>query len=984
MSSARRVIGRSGRDTTSPRPPNALYFAPYRLDFDAERLWCGDRPIALRPKTWAVLCYLAERPGELVTKEDLLDAVWTGIAVSEGTLTKSVGEIREALDDDPKNPRFLETVHRRGFRFLVPTQRSDAPSAEAGAVTGPLAVGREAELARLRQHLATAESGTRQIVFITGEAGVGKTTLVESFLASRPASGAGELWIASGQCLRTVGGHEPYMAVLEALGRLARGRHAEAFLGLLRERAPSWLVQLPWLLAPHELDALRALLAGTTPERMLRVFAQLVESLPADVTLLLVLEDIHWADASTLDLISALARRPDAARFLVLATYRPAEVIVHQPALDRMRREFTLQRRATEIALELLSGAEVERYLATRFGDAPPALSRLLHTHTDGNPLYLVTAVDTLLDQGLVDATATGLALRANLDELERHVPKSLAELVDAQLLELDPLVISMLEAGSVAGLSFPAQAVAAAVEEPIERVEDVCEGLVRSHRLLRADGSATWPDQSVGVAYMFTHAVYQRALYDRVPAARRRRLHQRIGERLEVGWGARASEVAPELAVHFERGRDAVRAIHHLSTAAAGAERRFAPREANELFQGAIALLDEVPDVDERHRLEFDLRFGLGFAALSASGFPVDAVRSNFARARELATDATDPAQVLRILYGLYANRLTTGDAMGARELARDLADAAGRMQNHNATLVADFVLGFLALWEGRFDDAEGLAKLGFADPGVLAELACVADPDVEGVAANSWRLWFTGRPEQALDAAGRALVLGRRQPNPNVRALTLFFATQVYLWCGRLEQAQALIEETGTLTEEYGLSFWTAAAAGSRGKLLMKRRDVEAAVREFTRAIDGFRELGEVLHVPAVLAGLGEALLACGRPAESQTVIDDGFELVCTTVDQTHVAELWRVKAELAAAAGSPAQQVESLYRRALEVARAQHARAFELRAAVSLARHLAAGGRRADAHATLRPVYEAFTEGMDTADVTAARLQLEALAG
>ncbi len=303
--------------------------------------------------------------------------------------------------------------------------------------------------------------------------------------------------------------------------------------------------------------------------------------------------------------------------------------------------------------------------------------------------------------------------------------------------------------------------------------------------------------------------------------------------------------------------------------------------------------------------------------------------------------------------------------------------------MQSEHARLVAEFALGFMALWEGRYRDAERLMQLGSAELGVLAEYACGSDPAVEGAAADSWRLWLVGRPDQALQTAGRAVALGRRQPSPIPRAMSLFFATQVNLWCGRLEQAETLMHETKLLTEEYGLSFWATALAGSNGTLLMRRGQPDAAAREFGRALDGLRGLGEALHLPALLGGLGEALLASGRAAEGQIAVDQGLELVCTSLDQTHVAELWRVKAALAAAGGSPGEHVEGLYRRALDVAQAQHARAFELRAATGLARHLGASGRRADARAALRRTYEAFTDGLDTADVTAARLLLEALA-
>jgi DNA-binding winged helix-turn-helix (wHTH) protein len=279
---------------------------------DAGFLRSGDQAISLRPKTWAVLCYLAERPGVLVTKEELLNAVWGGTTVTEATLTKSIGEIREALNDEVRRPRFLETVHRRGFRFVSPVESPEtSPRVLTGASrSGPM-VARDTELSRLRDHLAAARAGSRQTVFVTGEAGIGKTTLIDAFLAGLSADPEmRDCAVASGQCVHRHGGQEPLMPVLEAVGRLARGAHSTRVVKLLRDRAPAWLIQMPWLVEAGELGELTARLSSTTPERMLRLFAHLVEELTRETTLVLVLEDLHWADTSTVDLVSIWRNAP--------------------------------------------------------------------------------------------------------------------------------------------------------------------------------------------------------------------------------------------------------------------------------------------------------------------------------------------------------------------------------------------------------------------------------------------------------------------------------------------------------------------------------------------------------------------------------------------------------------------------------------------------------------------------------------------------
>src|SRR5262245_23801789 len=343
------------------RRTDAIAFGPFRLDLRAGLLLSGRKPIPLRPKTWSVLRYLAERPGVLVTKRELLDAVWADAVVDESVLSKSIGALRVALGDSFRTPHVIETVQRRGFRFITPLNGQSSArrttdeaegnrpnsattigdrSANGQGLSSPSFVGRDEELCRLGELLALSRTGRRQVVFITGPAGIGKTALVEAFLTSTavhatamPAS------VARGFCVEQLGPREPYMPVLEALGRLTRRPDAHRLTDLLRRVAPTWLAQTPWLIGEEE--AARSLehrLQFVRPERMLREFTILMEELTAEGPLVLVLEDLHWSDPSTVDLLSVLGEREEAARLLVIGTYRSAEAAVHEhPVLHGAR-----------------------------------------------------------------------------------------------------------------------------------------------------------------------------------------------------------------------------------------------------------------------------------------------------------------------------------------------------------------------------------------------------------------------------------------------------------------------------------------------------------------------------------------------------------------------------------------------------------------------------------------------------------------------
>ena len=977
-----------GPGGSGPAPRGEIRFAPYLLDLDAGLLRSGETAISLRPKTWAVLCYLAQRPGVLVTKEEILDAVWAGTAVTEATLTKSIGEIRDALHDEVRHPRFVETVHRRGFRFVSASEGVGraVPHSPGSAPPPPVhIVGREKELTRLHQLLETAAGGTRQTVFITGEAGIGKTTLVEAFLAAVASrSGAGETIVAAGRCMRRSSGEEPLMPVLEAVGRLARGPHAARVVQLLREHAPAWLIQLPWLVERGELHDLRAGLSGTTPERMLRVFAQLVEELTNEVTLVLVLEDLHWADGSTVDLVSILAQRPERARLLLLGSYRAAEAIANAGPFDGMRRLLGLKHRCVELPLDLLPLSGVEAYLAARFGGpgTPAPLARLLHAQSEGNPLFLATAVDHLVARGWLEQGDQGAIVATDFETLERHIPGSLRDLVELQVVGLEEFQVAVLEAASVAGLEFGAQAVAAALEAHVETVEDACERLVRTQRFLRASDTEAWPDGAAAARYVFTHALYQRVLYQRIPAGRRQLLHQRIGERIETGFGHRAAEVAGELAAHFERGRVPGRAIPWFESAAESSARRFAPREAANYMRRALGLLAHEPEGPERWRREIRLSSSLGAAVIATNGFAAEEAWTSLTRAHDLAVNMGGAVELFHVVYMLLNASLARADVAHTPRLTEEFAGAAEQLGTQEARLIATMLTANAALWEGRYADAAALADLARADPTVLGGFVPGENPVVWAHAAEGWRLWLLGHPDRALVSARAAITCARSRPNPVDLAMALALAAPVYLWRGDLHDADMVVEEGLRLAGEHGFGLWLAMLRSVAGGIHLQRGDADAAVRDLRQALVDLRRISVWVHVPSLLTRLAEAWLRLGHLSEGLAAVDEGLEMVRTTLCRWHAPELWRVRGALLAAQDESPDAVESAFERALETARAQEARAFELRAATALARHLGARGRNAEARATLVPSYEAFTEGHDTADLGAARALLREL--
>ena len=585
-----------------------LLSSPLFLDLEDKQVWHGEQHWQLTPKAFAVLRHLVEHPGRLITKEELLRAVWPNRVVSEWALWTCIREIREALSDDIHAPHYIQTVHRRGYRFIAEaTCRTRPPVPWASSLKHRAAnlIGREVELRQLHGWLQKALSGERQIVFVIGEPGIGKTALVEAFL-QQVASDQG-VWIGRGQCIEHYGAGEAYLPVLEALGRLCCTPGHERFLTALQQYAPTWLWQMPALISPSDLEALQRRILGATQERMLREMAEAMEAVAAQQPLILWLEDLQWSDFATLDLLTYLARRSGLARLLAIGTYRPVDVIVRGHPLREVKQELQVHSRCQELPLEPLTKSAVEAYLTLRFSPKMPeavslqALARLVHQRTEGNPLFMVNVTDFLVAQGLLVEKEDRWELRSDLEDLSRGIPPIIRQMIEKQFERLSAEEQRLLEAASVAGVEFSALEVAAGLGETVEGVERQCTALARCELFVRERGESVWPDGTVAGHYEFLHTLYQQVLYERITVGRRVRLHRSIGEREEQGYGQRAGERAAVLAMHFTQGRDYHRAVQYHRQAAANAFERNAYREAIAHLTKGLELLESLPETSER-----------------------------------------------------------------------------------------------------------------------------------------------------------------------------------------------------------------------------------------------------------------------------------------------------------------------------------------------------------------------------------------------
>ena len=571
-------------------------FGSFRIDPPNQCLWRGEDRIPLTPKVFSVLQFLVDHPGRLVTQEELLEAIWPETYVQPEVLRTYILELRKALGDRPKNAQYIETVPKRGYRFVADV--TSVTQAEADGAPGP--VGREAELVELNRYLETALSGTRQLICITGEAGIGKSTLLDEF--EKLAAGRENLLVARGQCVEGFGGKEAYYPVLDALGQLLRAPGAERFIPLLASHAPTWLIQFPSLLPDEQRAALQREILGTTRERMVRELCQALEVMTAEHPLLLILEDLHWVDASTLDLLSALARRRSPAKILLLGTYRPVEVILLRSPLKALKQELVLHKQCVEIVLERLSEQDVARYLSRRFPDSllPGQLTAVIHRQSEGNPLFMAAMVADLEKNGWLTRDGGIWRLEGSVEEIAPDVPETLQQMIETQVERLSDIEQRVLKSASVAGRRFSAWAVSEMLQMGIADAEEVCQRFAQRQQFLRAARGAGALGGALSANYEFQHALYRKALYQQLTPAQRAQSHLRLAESAEGMLGAStaaaAREAASELALHFENGRDFARAARYLILSAENAARRYAHLDSIATLEQALGLLAGVP----------------------------------------------------------------------------------------------------------------------------------------------------------------------------------------------------------------------------------------------------------------------------------------------------------------------------------------------------------------------------------------------------
>jgi DNA-binding winged helix-turn-helix (wHTH) protein/predicted ATPase len=651
----------------APQSIQSLTFGPYQLDRDQRLLFRGGEIIPLAPRVYDTLLALVESGGRVADKEDLLKRVWHDSFVEEGSLTRNVSTLRKILGEGPRDHKYIITVPKRGYRFaatlttsrILDRQEAETDSIRSGPAsaqistsegngTTPLStshpasqrraqkivpsfVGRDLEMKRLEGHFENMLGGGGKLVFLTGEAGMGKSSLAARFIESihprRP-----ELRVATGRSVEQYGPGESYLPFLDALSGLVR-EHGDQIGNHLRRQAPTWCLQLPAFTSAAEMEALRSETAGATKQRMLREIGDALAALSLDAPLLLLLEDLHWADRPTIDLLRHLCHRVETQRVLLLATVRPEDVQIPNHALKNFIADMKARQSCDEIVLDALTGDEVRILLSRRFepNQFPDEFASLIWKRTDGNPLFTVSLLDFLACSGDIVHDGVSWNIASPPTQMVQKIPDSVRTMIRQKSEALEPDARLALQYASIEGEEFLSSVVARLLGSEQLSVEEGLVSLAQNHRLIRVRGEEELPDGALVTRYAFAHALYQNVFYEEIVAARRIQLHAIAGEQLLKHYGDSAPRIAGQLAMHFERGRNWVRAVEFLMIAAANARNMYASSEAEEHYTHALEVSARLAE-DARAEAQFRIYEKRAAVYLATSRFDL-----SIADAREM-----------------------------------------------------------------------------------------------------------------------------------------------------------------------------------------------------------------------------------------------------------------------------------------------------------------------------------------------------------
>ncbi len=903
-----------------------------------------------------------------------LERLLLSMLQKDARLRPTAGEVEQVLDGLHKPTSDIDTV------FL---KRPDRHT-----------VGRGQQLQELHTALNLAAAGSGSLVCVSGEAGIGKSTLVEEFLASLHITGQ-RCGVARGRCSERLADGEAYLPILEALDSLLHSGSGDSVSRIMRTLAPSWFLEL----APaQQQDSSMIRLAdskATSQERLKREFFGFMQEVCRHRPLLLFLEDVHWADSSTIDLLAYVASRFETLPMLIVLTYRAGEMVDRMHPLMQLKLDLEARGLGRELILQYLSKADVEGYLALEFPEhrLPPSLAEFLWQRTEGNPLFMVDLVRDLRDRKVIVQDQNRWILSKPIEQIGDEVPVSVRSMIQRKIDSLSEQDRRLLQAASVEGAEFHSVVLAAAVSGDAADVEERLENIERVHFFVQRIGEKEFPDGTLTLHLRFVHALYQNALYAMLSPTRRTGLSATTAHTLLRLHPGSQGGVAHQVALLFESARDFSRAAEFFQIAAERAAGVFANQEAATLARKGLEMLAKLPPSPEKTQRELSLQITLGPVLVSTKGFANPEVEQTYTRARKLCAEQGQSPHLFPVLWGLWNFYEVKGQVDTALQLAQQMIELAQESKDTALLLEANYALGDTLFWAGDFERSlqhvEQAVKL-YERPKhhSLAFVYGGYDPSVASLAYASWDLWMLGYPEQAVVRSDRAVVLANSLHHPFSQAIALSFAAMLHYWRHDPAATREYAEQTVALCTEHGIAIFLEMGKIMLGWANNQEKEGGEGIGLIREAIADWRASGAELVIPQFQQALAGSLAQCGSYEEALQAIEEALAVISSTGDRSFEADCWRWKGELLwrsmAGTDSTHPEAEACLHKAIAIARQQKAISLELRAHVRLSPLLARRGEVEAAHQSLAEAHGKFKEGFDTHDLKHAKQVLEEIRG
>lgn len=839
----------------------------------------------------------------------------------------------------------------------------------SGALT-PI-VGRDQEIELILQRWALARSGRGQLLVINGEAGIGKSRIVRAVIDEIRREDHIRMTY---QCSHHHADSALYPVIqqmsfaagfTQADSAEARLDKLESLLGAdsdaLKFVAP--LMGLDGEGRYSKLDMTPAQQRYQTLQALVALFVEQAKKKP----LLLIYEDLHWIDPTSLELLDLLLDATADQKIMILSTARPTfeygfsdHPIVTWFALNRLRKD-----QISEIVVKLADGKTL-----------PDEIMEIISERTDGIPLFVEELTKTVLESGAWKDLGDRLILDGKLSAIA--IPSTLHGSLMTRLDRLGSAK-KIAQIGAAIGREFGYSLVESLSEDDEASLKEQLDALTRS-QLVFARGVPPTAN------YRFKHALVQDAAYESLLKSARRELHHRIGAVLEERFPETVDNEPEILAHHYTNAGLIETAVIYWHKAGKKAIERSANVEAISHLGKGIDLLRKLPSTVERNQQELDLQMALGTTLMLTKGIAAPEVEGTFDRALELCEQIDDIRKRFLALWGVcyvYAVR-----SPGAKpELAFQLHELAEREGDQAERLVALRTLGSQLVIRAEFSKGLELTLQGLAlyDPDQHRSLAYVYGQDVGVVCRqwSAWALWFLGYPDQALSMSRKTALLAQETSHPMTEVYIGVFTAMFHRFRREMEPARKLADNAARESVDQGFELFLASANAVKGSLLTVE-SMDDGIALMKEGVARWRATGAELFVPFFLALLAEAYGKAGRGAAGLAALDEAMAIVDKSGkdgERLWDSELLRIKGELLLG-NSDAVQAEACFQEALQIASRQGAKSWELRTSVSLSLLWKNQGRRKEAQELLKGIYGWFTEGFDTPDLINAKALLEEL--